>query len=65
MTTSYNLPDYFWCPPSIKALGVCIYCDTYFYTWSAPAGIVRGTLNDVVDVAFIPNDDEAGKIYSN
>lgn len=46
-------------------MGVCIYCDTYFHSWSAPAGITRATLGDVSDVAFIPNDDEAGKIYNN
>lgn len=57
--------DYFWCPPSIKAAGVYIYCDTYFHPWSAPAGMTRGVLNDVVDVAFVPLDQDAGQIYSN
>ena len=56
--------DYFWIPPSIKAAGVYIYCDTYFQPWNAPAGLTRGVLNDVVDVAFVPNEEEAGKIYS-
>ena len=55
---------YLWVPPSIKTMGVCIYCDTYFQPWSAPAGLVRGVLNDVVDVAFVPNEDEAGKLYN-
>ena len=26
--------------------------------------MTRGVLNDVVDVAFVPNEDEAGKIYN-
>ena len=56
--------DYMWFPPSIKASGVYIYCDTYFQPWSAPAGMTRGILRDVVDVAFTPNEDEAGKIYN-
>lgn len=56
--------DFFWIPPSIKAAGVFIYCDTYFQPWSAPAGNTRGTLQDVVDVAFVPNEDDAGKIYN-
>lgn len=56
--------DYMWIPPSIKAAGVYVYCDTYFQPWSAPAGMTRGVLNDVVDVAFVPNEDEAGKIYN-
>ena len=56
--------DFIWLPPSIKMAGVYIYCDTYFQPWSAPAGLTRGVLTDVVDVAFTPNEDEAGKIYS-
>ena len=60
----YSSTDYMWMPPSIKASGVYIYCDTYFQPWSAPAGMTRGVLNDVVDVAFVPNEDEAGKIYN-
>lgn len=60
----YSSGDYFWIPPSIKAMGTYIYCDTYFQPWSAPAGLTRGVLNDVVDVAFVPSEDEAGKIYS-
>lgn len=56
--------DYIWIPPSIKAAGVYIYCDTYFQPWSAPAGLTRGRLRDVIDVAFTPNEDEAGRIYN-
>lgn len=57
--------EFLWLPPSIKAAGVYIYCDTYFYPWSAPAGMTRGRLTDVVDVAFVPLEDEAGKIYTS
>ena len=56
--------DYFWCPPSIKAASIYVYCDTYFHTWDAPAGMTRGIVPNVVDVAFSPNKDDAGKIYS-
>ena len=59
------MSDYFWCPPSIKAMGVYIYCDTYFHPWSAPAGTTRGVIGDAVDVAFVPTDADAGVIYSN
>lgn len=55
--------DYFWCPPSIKAASIYIYCDTYFHPWDAPAGMIRGIVPNVFDVAFNPNKDEAGKIY--
>ena len=56
--------DFFWCPPSIKAASICTYCDTYFHAWDAPAGMTRGIVPNVVDVAFSPTNDEAGKIYS-
>lgn len=52
-------------PPSAKAAGICIYCDTYFHPWSAPAGLVRGIVKDAIDVAFTPLEENAGKIYSN
>jgi len=58
--------QYFWCPPSIKAAGVYIYTDAYSRYWNAPAGLRRGkVLTDIIDVAFNPNNDEAGKIYIN
>ena len=55
--------DYFWCPPSIKAASIYVYCDTYFHSWDAPAGMTRGIVPGAIDVAFNPNKDEAGKIY--
>ena len=56
--------DTFWCPPSIKVVTSYIYCDTYCHPWSVPAGMSRGKIGGVVDVAFQPNIEEAGKIYS-
>ena len=55
--------DLIWIPPSIKAAGIYLYIDTYYYTWDAPAGIVRGSINKAIDCAFSPNMDDAGKIY--
>ena len=60
-----NQSNYIWIPPSIKAVGVYIFCDTYFHPWSAPAGHTRGIVTDAIDVAFVPSDDDAGIIYSN
>lgn len=57
--------DFFWCPPSIKAASICVYCDTYFHPWEAPAGMTRGIVPNVVDVAFNPSNDEAGKMYNH
>lgn len=65
LTTDMHTGDFFWCPPSVKAASVCIYCDTYFHPWEAPAGMTRGIVPNVVDVAFNPTIDEAGKIYSH
>lgn len=56
--------DLFWCPPSIKVAPVYCYCNTYFMPWSAPAGMTRGVISDAIDIAFNPNQDESGKIYS-
>lgn len=57
--------DFFWCPPSVKAASICTYCDTYFHTWEAPAGMTRGIVPNVVDVAFSPTNSEAGKMYNH
>lgn len=59
----YYSGDLFWCPPSIKAASIYIYCDTYFHTWDAPAGLTRGIVPNVVDVSFNPTQEEAGKLY--
>ena len=59
----YYSGDFFWLPPSIKAAGIYTYVDTYYHKWDAPAGMIKGKLNGVYDVAFSPKNDEAGKIY--
>lgn len=55
--------DFFWCPPSIKAVGAYVYSDAYYHTWDAPAGLIRGVVSNVYDVSFNPRNDEAGRIY--
>lgn len=61
----HSTGDYMWMPPSIKALGVYLYTDTYGTFWDAPAGLNRGKITDTLDVAFNPTNDEAGQIYIN
>ena len=61
----HSTGDYIWMPPSIKAVGVYIYTDTYGAFWDAPAGVNRGHVLDTLDVAFNPTNDEAGQIYIN
>lgn len=55
--------DMMWLPPSIKAMGCYIYTDAYYQSWLAPAGLRRGIVQNVVDVAFSPNQEQAGKLY--
>lgn len=54
--------NFFWCPPSIKAMGCYIYTDVNFNYWDAPAGLTRGIIQ-AVDVAFSPTPAQAGSIY--
>jgi len=55
--------SYFWCPPSIKAVGVYLYTDRYSNVWDAPAGERRGGISDAYDVAFNPTVKEAQSFY--
>jgi len=61
----HSTGDFFWCPPSIKALGVYLYTDNRGAYWDAPAGLNRGHVSDTLDIAFNPTNDEAGQIYVN
>lgn len=54
--------DYFWCPPSIQAMGVYLNTDINFDFWMAPAGLNRGVVN-VADVAFNPTMRQSNEIY--
>lgn len=55
--------DLFWCPPSIKAMGVYINTDVNFEYWDAPAGLNRGVVA-ALDTAFSPTSKQAGSIYT-
>jgi hypothetical protein len=54
--------DEFWCPPSIKAMGVYINTDLNFNYWDAPAGLNRGVIQ-ALDCAFSPTVKQAGSFY--
>ena len=54
--------DFFWCPPSIKAMGVYVNTDVNFNYWDAPAGLNRGVIA-ATDVAFSPTLKQAGMFY--
>jgi hypothetical protein len=53
----------FWAPPSLKAAGVYIYNDRNGTIADAPAGLNRGVINGIVDIAFNPNQKEADQVY--
>lgn len=52
-----------WIPESIKACGVYCRTDRTANIWDAPAGLNRGVLSGVVDMAFNPSVKEADQIY--
>lgn len=54
--------DYFWCPPSIQAMGVYLNTDINFDFWMAPAGLNRGIVS-ALDVAFNPTQRQSDEIY--
>jgi len=54
--------EQFWCPPSIKAMGVYINTDLKYNYWDAPAGLNRGIIQ-ALDCAFSPSIKQAGIIY--
>lgn len=56
--------DFFWLPPSIKAMGSYIYTDLNFDYWEAPAGLTRGLIA-ATDVSFSPTLMQASTIYDS
>ena len=53
----------FWLPPSVKMAGIYIQNDILGNIWDAPAGLNRGVVRGVFDVAFNPTQKEADLIY--
>ena len=53
----------FWIPQSVKAVGVYCYNDTVANIWDAPAGLNRGVVNGVNDLAFNPGGKDADQLY--
>lgn len=53
----------FWMPPSCKAVGIYVRTDRTANIWDAPAGLNRGILYGINDLAFNPKDKEADQLY--
>ena len=53
----------FWIPQSVKMAGIYIYNDRIANIWDAPAGLNRGIIYGVNDLAYNPNDKDADQLY--
>lgn len=53
----------FWIPESCKAAGIYARNDVVAEIWDAPAGLNRGIMTEVFDLAFNPKQKEADIIY--
>jgi hypothetical protein len=53
-----------WLPPSGFAAATYARTDTIAQPWIAPAGLNRGLLNNVVDIAFNPNQKQRDFLYT-
>jgi len=52
-----------WLPQSIKAAGIYVRNDTVGNIWDAPAGLNRGIINGINDIAYNPGMKEAEQLY--
>ena len=52
-----------WLPPSGWLANLMIKTDTNFYPWYAPAGLTRGILTGVVDIAVNPTNKQRDLLY--
>ena len=52
-----------WMPPSVKVGGVYVRNDRVGEIWDAPAGLNRGVLNGVNDLAFNPEAKDCDRLY--
>ena len=53
-----------WLPPSNRVAGVITFTDRVANYWDAPAGLNRGRLFGITDIAFNPNKGQMNAIYS-
>jgi hypothetical protein len=57
--------EYVYIPCSADVAGLCVRTDINQYPWYSPAGKVRGTLKNVIKLAYNPNQDDRDELYSN
>lgn len=63
----YNgtLASWIYLPKSVAGACAMAYCDTFSYSWMAPAGVARGTINYTNGQLLKLTDDEIGQLYDN
>jgi hypothetical protein len=54
----------FWLPPSAKAASIYVRNDRVANIWDAPAGLNRGIITEINDIAFNPIVKEADQVYT-
>jgi hypothetical protein len=53
-----------WLPPSVKVGGIYVRNDRVANIWDAPAGLNRGIMTNISDIAFNPIVKEADQVYT-
>jgi len=53
-----------WLPESIKTAGIYVRTDRVGNIWDAPAGLNRGVMTEVNDLAFNPRPKESDQLYT-
>jgi hypothetical protein len=53
-----------WLPETVKVAGGIAYNDSVGNIWDAPAGLNRGVINGIFDLAFNPNSNDMDLLYS-
>lgn len=54
----------YWCPESVEAVAAHAYTHQIADIFDAPAGLQRGVMSGVIDIAFNPSEKEASRLYT-
>jgi hypothetical protein len=54
----------YWCPETVEAIAAHAYTHQTADIFDAPAGLRRGVMTGVIDIAFNPSEKEASRLYT-
>lgn len=54
----------YWCPETVEAIAAHAYTHQVADIFDAAAGLQRGVMSGVIDIAFNPSEKEASKLYT-